>query len=120
MSSQNTRTGKKIVRNIILPGTISFFADVHSEIILPLLLLFLSDVLHASSAYIGLIEGIAEATANIIKGFSGWFSDKIGRRKTLIIIGYSLSFVSKAILVLVTWDRVGSTATFIVSGFFAV
>ncbi len=102
MSSQNTNQGHQITRNIILLGTISFFTDVHSEIILPILPLFLSDVLHASTTYIGLIEGIAEATANIIKGFSGWLSDKIARRKILIILGYSLSFFSKSILVAVT------------------
>lgn len=92
----------RISRNIIFLGTISFFTDVHSEIILPLLPLFLSNVLHASTTYIGLIEGVAEATANIIKGFSGWLSDFIKRRKILIIIGYTISFFSKAGLVAVT------------------
>lgn len=102
MSHRRFDKDNKIARNIIFLGTISFFTDVHSEIILPLLPLFLSDVLHASTTYIGLIEGVAEATANIIKGFSGWLSDVIGRRKVLIITGYSLSFFSKALLVFVT------------------
>lgn len=102
MSSQNTNQGHQITRNIILLGTISFFTDVQSEIILPLLPLFLSDVLHTSSTYIGLIEGIAEATANIVKGFSGWLSDRIGKRKILVISGYSFSFISKSTLVVVT------------------
>lgn len=100
--SQSIEQKQRLFRNIILLGAISFFTDVHSEIILPLLPLFLSQVLHASTTYIGLIEGIAEATANIVKGFSGWISDAIRKRKVLIISGYTLSFFTRALLVLAT------------------
>lgn len=69
--------------------------DVSSEMVLNLLSLFLSNVLGVKTNVIGLIEGIAEATASILKLFSGWFSDKLGKRKWLAVLGYGLSAISK-------------------------
>ena len=61
-------------------GWISFFADVSSEMAYPVLPLFLKNVLHAPLAAIGLVEGIAEGLVSVMKGWSGWHSDRIGRR----------------------------------------
>jgi MFS family permease len=70
--------------------------------IYPLLPVFLSSVLGVSTAFIGLLEGIAESTAAILKVFSGWFSDKLRKRKPIIVAGYSLSTIGKPLLYLAT------------------
>ncbi|MEE8402565.1 MAG: MFS transporter, partial [Candidatus Hydrothermarchaeaceae archaeon] len=80
--------------NVVLLGVVSFFTDLSSEMILPLLPLFLLSM-GASVSAIGLIEGIAESTASLLKVYSGWYSDKIGRRKVFISSGYALSAVAK-------------------------
>jgi MFS family permease len=85
---------KALKRNVWLLGLTSFFTDVSSEMILSLLPLFLT-ALGAGKALIGLIEGFAEFTASLLKVFSGWFSDKIQKRKILVVIGYSLSTLTK-------------------------
>jgi MFS family permease len=72
--------------------------DVSSEMIYPLIPLYLSNVLHASKTSIGVIEGIAESTASILKVFSGWLSDRVGKRKALIFWGYGISVFSRPIL----------------------
>ncbi len=106
-----------ITRNVFFLGLVSLLTDVSSDMIYPLLPVFLTDVLGVSRVFVGLIEGIAESTASLLKIFSGWFSDKIGKRKPVVILGYSLSSISKPLLALVTsgWqvlflrfgDRVG-------------
>jgi MFS family permease len=81
--------------------------DVSSEMIYSLVPLFLSSVLGVNKSLIGLIEGIAEATASLVKLFSGWFSDKIGRRKPLMLFGYSISTLSRPLLALsIGWGMV--------------
>jgi MFS family permease len=85
----------KLPRNVWAVSLTSFFMDVSSEMVINILPLFLANVLGVQTSIIGLIEGIAEATASILKLFSGWFSDKIGGRKWLAVAGYSLSAVSK-------------------------
>ncbi len=74
--------------------------DISSEIIHGLLPLFLTTVLGASVTLVGLIDGIAEATASISKVFSGYISDKVGRRKPLILLGYGLGAASKPLFAL--------------------
>ena len=106
-----------IKKNIFFLGLVSFLTDVSSDMVYPLLPVFLTEVLHSSKVFVGLIEGVAESTASLFKVFSGWFSDKIGKRKPIVILGYSLSSISKPLLALVTsgWqvlfirfgDRVG-------------
>lgn len=86
---------KDLPRNVWAVGLTSFFMDVSSEMVLNLLSLFLSNVLGVKTNVIGLIEGIAEATASFLKLFSGWFSDKLGKRKWLAVLGYGLSAISK-------------------------
>lgn len=78
-------------------GFVSLLMDVSSELIHSLLPVFLTSVMGASTVYVGLIEGIAEATGAIVKVFSGAFSDRIGKRKLLVGIGYGLSAVAKPI-----------------------
>jgi MFS family permease len=78
-------------------GFVSMFMDISSEMIHSLLPAFLVGTLGASVATLGLIEGLAEATASITKIFSGWFSDRIGKRKLLAVIGYGLAAASKPV-----------------------
>jgi MFS family permease len=82
-------------RNVWAVGLTSFFMDVSSEMVINILPLFLANVLGVQTSIIGLIEGIAEATASILKLFSGWLSDKLGGRKWLAVAGYGLSAVTK-------------------------
>ena len=82
-------------RTVWALGLVSLFMDLSSEIVHGLLPLFLTVTLGASVATVGMIDGIAEATASISKVFSGWLSDRIGRRKPLILLGYSLAALSK-------------------------
>ncbi len=94
-SSDNRATIKQLPRNIWAVGLTSFFMDISSEMVLNILALFLANVLGVKTNIIGLIEGLAEATASILKLFSGWLSDKLGGRKWLAVLGYSLSAISK-------------------------
>jgi MFS family permease len=94
-------------KNVTVAGLVSFFMDVSSEMIYPLVPLFLSNVLGVNKSVIGLIEGIAESTASLLKVFSGWFSDKIGNRKWLMAAGYGISAISRPIVALAaTWHHV--------------
>jgi MFS family permease len=89
-------------KNVFIAGLVSFFMDVSSEMIYPLVPLFLANVLGVNKSIIGLIEGIAESTASLLKVFSGWFSDRIGNRKWLMAAGYSISTLSRPIVSLAT------------------
>ena len=98
-------SNKKIAgveKNVFFAGLVSFFMDFSSEMIYPLVPIFLSSVLGVNKSIIGLIEGIAESTASLLKVFSGWFSDKIGKRKILMIAGYGISTLSRPIVALST------------------
>lgn len=108
---------KGITGNVLILGLVSFFTDVSSEMIYPLLPLFLTGVLGAGPAFLGLIEGVAESTSSFLKLFSGIVSDRVRRRKNLVLLGYSISalmrpligFAGSALTVLLirTGDRVG-------------
>ncbi|MBV9930971.1 MAG: MFS transporter [Alphaproteobacteria bacterium] len=95
-----------IPRTVWALGFVSLFMDLSSEIIHGLLPLFLTVTLGASVATVGAIDGIAEASASISKVFSGWLSDRLGRRKPLILLGYGLAALSKPLFPLA-----GSAAT---------
>ncbi|MFM0217022.1 MULTISPECIES: MFS transporter [Paraburkholderia] len=84
-----------IPRSVWVLGCVSLFMDISSEIVHSLLPMFLTVSLGASAATIGLIEGIAEATAPIVKVFSGALSDYLGNRKWLAVAGYALGALSK-------------------------
>lgn len=89
---------RRLPRNVWVVTATSFLTDISSEMIVNLIPLFLANVLGAKTAVIGLIEGIAETTASLTKIYSGWLSDKLGRRKWLTVIGYGLSTVAKPFL----------------------
>ena len=92
----NERQGiRDLPRNVWAVGVTSLFMDISSEMVVYLIPLFLSNVLGVQTSIIGFIDGIAEATASILKLFSGWFSDKMGGRKWLAVAGYALSAVVK-------------------------
>jgi MFS family permease len=98
---------RQLPRNIWAVGLTSFFMDISSEMVLNILPLFLANVLGVQTDIIGLIEGFAEATASILKLFSGWLSDKMGGRKWLAVMGYGLSAISKPFFYFAnTWELV--------------
>jgi MFS family permease len=74
-------------------SAVSFFTDVSTEMIYPLLPVFLASVLGANASFIGAIEGVAETTASLLKLLSGWWSDKVGSRKRLVVIGYGIASI---------------------------
>jgi len=110
-------TVKQLPRNVWAVGFTSFFMDISSEMVINIIPLFLANVLGVQTSIIGLIEGIAEATASLLKIFSGWLSDKLGGRKMLAVAGYGLSALTKpffyfantwGVIAAVRWaDRVG-------------
>lgn len=85
-------------RNVFFSGLVSLCMDVSSEMIYPLVPLFLANVLGVNKSMIGLIEGVAESTASLFKVFSGWFSDRIGQRKGLMLAGYAISTLSRPLM----------------------
>lgn len=82
---------RRLGRNVIALGATSFFTDVASEMMYPLLPLFLATVLGASASYIGVIEGAAESVAALLKLLSGWWSDRVASRKRLVLLGYGIA-----------------------------
>jgi len=93
--------------NIILLGITSLLTDISSEMVYPILPIYLMTRLGASPAILGLIEGIAESLASLLKVFSGYFSDKIKSRKPFTILGYAGSTVGKVFLYISTsWGYV--------------
>ena len=107
----------KLGRNVIGLGAVSFFTDVSTEMIYPLLPLFLAGVLGANASFIGAIEGTAETTASLLKLLSGWWSDKISTRKPFVVAGYLLASIvrpftaaahsASQVLAIRVTDRVG-------------
>ena len=87
-----------IPKNVVWLGLVSFFNDVASEMIYPIVPIFLTSVLGAPVAIVGLIEGIAESTASVLKVVSGWLSDKFQKRKSFVVAGYLFSALSKILL----------------------
>jgi MFS family permease len=86
---------------------VSLFTDISTEMLVPALPLFLTTVLGAPMTVVGLIEGIAESTASVLRSFAGWLSDRAGRRKPLLVFGYSLSNITKPLLALTgSWEQV--------------
>jgi MFS family permease len=98
MSTTKPKPGpslRSLPRNVWAVSLTSFFMDISSEMVINILPLFLSNVLGVKTNVIGLIEGIAEATASLLKVFSGWLSDKLRARKWLAVAGYGLSALAK-------------------------
>lgn len=82
--------------NVLVLGIVSFFTDVSSEMIFPILPIFLTTFLGAGKGAIGLIEGVADSISSLLDIFVGYWSDSSGRRKQFVIAGYGLSSISKA------------------------
>ncbi len=97
----------KLDRNVTLLGLVSMLTDVSSEMIFPLVPIFLTSVLGAPVALLGAIEGLAEATSDILKMLTGIYSDKVGKRKPFVLAGYGLSTIVKPIFALSSiWQHV--------------
>lgn len=117
MPKSNSSSVFGLAPNVWATSVTSFLMDISSEMVVYLLPLFLANTLGAPTSVIGLIEGVAEATASLLKVFAGWFSDKLRARKWLAVAGYGLSTVTKPFFLLTTswlgvaavrWiDRVG-------------
>ena len=104
MMPTDDRTGRQTIlglpQTVFILGVVSLLTDVSSEMIYPLLPLFLATTLGAGAAFIGLIEGVAESTASLLKLFSGWWSDRLGRRKAIVVGGYTLSACARPLVAL--------------------
>lgn len=87
-----------LARNVRVLATVSFFTDVASEMIYPLLPLFLSTVLGTSAAALGVIEGLAESVSSLLRLPAGWYSDRIRKRKPLVLFGYLIAAVSRPLI----------------------
>jgi len=88
----------KIPKNVFILGLVSFFNDVASEMVYPVIPIFMTQVLKASTTAVGLVEGIAESTAALTKFIFGYISDKFQRRKPFVVFGYTFSAISKGII----------------------
>lgn len=116
-STGQQRGWRALPRNVWAVSLTSFFMDISSEMVINILPLFLSNVLGVGTNVIGLIEGIAEATASLLKVFSGWLSDRLRARKWVAVTGYGISALVKpffyfattwtAVLAVRWTDRVG-------------
>ncbi|MEJ2504961.1 MAG: MFS transporter [Ignavibacteriaceae bacterium] len=108
---------KSIPKQVVILSLVSLFTDIASEMLYPVTPIFLTAVLGSSMAVVGIIEGIAEITAGLLKGYAGNLSDKIGKRSIFVVIGYSLSALAKPlpgifpnisnVVISRTTDRVG-------------
>jgi MFS family permease len=89
-------------RNTFLLAFASLFADISTEMLYPVLPVFLTQTLKASGSVVGLVEGFAQATQNIVQGFSGALSDKLQKRKPIALVGYFLAAIAKPLMGLST------------------
>lgn len=94
-------------RNVIVLGVVSLLTDISSEMLYPVIPVFLTVVLHAPMTIVGLIEGAAESLASVLKMVYGWLSDRSARRKPFVVGGYGLSAISKPLMAAAgTWPLV--------------
>ena len=101
------RRYRRLPRNVFAISLVSLLNDASSEIIYPLLPVFLATTLGASARAIGVIEGLAESMASLLKLFAGYLSDRIGKRKVLVVAGYSLASLVRPLLAFAyTWPQV--------------
>lgn len=101
------RRYRGLPRNVFAIGLVSLLNDASSEIIYPLLPIFLANSLGASARAIGTIEGLAESVASLLKLFAGYLSDRLGKRKFLVVAGYSVASLARPLLAFAqTWTQV--------------
>jgi MFS family permease len=109
MKTSAKRSIRSLPRNVWAVSLTSFFMDISSEMVINLLPLFLSSVLGVKTNIIGLIEGVAEMTASLLKVFSGWLSDRLRARKWLAVTGYGLSTLAKPFFYWAnSWTAIGA------------
>src|SRR4051812_7037465 len=96
------RPTPRLSRNVYALTAVSFFTDVSSEMIYPLLPAFLTLTLGASASFIGAIEGAAETTAALLKLASGWWSDRVQKRKPLVVLGYVIASAMRPLVAIAT------------------
>ncbi|HEX4951374.1 MAG TPA: MFS transporter [Blastocatellia bacterium] len=96
-------------RTVIALGFVSLFNDASSEIIYPLLPLFITTTLGASLTFVGLVEGVTESTASLLKLPAGWWSDRLSKRKGVVVAGYGIASFIRPLLALTTaaWQVLG-------------
>ncbi len=87
----------KISKQVFILGMVSLFTDIASEMLYPVTPIFLTVVLGSSMAVVGLIEGIAEVTSGLLKGYFGNLSDKLGKRSIFVVFGYGISALAKSL-----------------------
>lgn len=88
--------------NVIILGLVSLLTDLSSQMVFPLIPLYLTSILGAGAYIVGIVEGAADSTASLLKVVSGYWSDKIKRRKPFVLIGYSISTITKPLFALAT------------------
>jgi MFS family permease len=88
--------------NVIVLGLVSFFSDISAEMVYPIIPLYLSSAFGATPVLVGIIEGIAESLASLLKVFSGYITDKRGKKKPIAFVGYTAGLVYKAALIFAT------------------
>ena len=98
MEKKNERLSKG-VRNIIVLGLVSCFADISSEMVYPLIPLYLTAAFGATPMLVGLVEGIAESIASLLKVFSGYISDRFQHKKAIAFGGYATGVIYKIALI---------------------
>jgi MFS family permease len=98
VSSEPTSPVSGVKRPVFILGIVSFLTDVSSEMVYPLVPLFLTSALGAPVAAVGLIEGVAESAASVFKTIGGWASDRLRMRRPLVFVGYALSAAAKPLL----------------------
>ncbi len=99
-AAAESERSSRLSRNVIALGLVSLFNDASSEIIYPLLPIFLTATLGASLTFVGLVEGIAESTASLLKLPAGWLSDRLRQRKGMVVAGYGLAAITRPLLAL--------------------
>jgi MFS family permease len=92
---QTLRELRRLPRNVWAVSLTSFLTDISTDMVINLAPLFLANVLGVRTGVIGLIEGVAESVASLLKVFSGWLSDRLGARKWLAVAGYAISALAK-------------------------
>ena len=106
-----SRTGRQffsgLSKNTFLLAFTSLFADISTEMLYPILPVFLTQTLHATGSIVGLVDGFAQATQNVVQGFAGTLSDKLQKRKAIALAGYALAAIAKPLMGLATaWQGV--------------
>jgi MFS family permease len=100
--SERSGLGGVIRGNVLWLGVVSLLTDLSSEMIYPLLPFFLVQTIGATPAFLGIVEGVAEATASLVKLASGWVSDRMDRRKPLVLVGYGIASVVRPMIAIAT------------------